>query len=162
MFTYTSQRGRALSNRDSQFYRELKRLCDGQSLAVLSTCSGGRPYSSLVGFVASDDFRSIIFTTLRHTRKFNNIQDNSQVSILIDSRTNQIEDFSNAVAATAIGTAQEVHGEKRDELAAAYVQKHFYLKDFVNDPNCAIMLVTVKRYILVSKFQQVVELDMEP
>jgi hypothetical protein len=52
-------------------------------------------------------------------------------------------------------------GEERDEFAAAYTKRHFYLKDFVSDPNCALMLVKVKRYILVSRFQQVVEMDME-
>jgi nitroimidazol reductase NimA-like FMN-containing flavoprotein (pyridoxamine 5'-phosphate oxidase superfamily) len=149
-----------LLNRDSESRKELKRLCEEQSLAVLSTCREGKPYSSLIGFVANDDFRSIVFATLRHTRKYNNIRDNSQVSILIDSRTNQIEDFSNAAAATAIGTAHEVLGEKRDELAVAYTKRHFYLKDFINDPNCALIQVKVKRYILVTRFQQVVEMDM--
>ena len=150
-----------MQNRDSESRQELKRLCEGQSLAVLSTCGDGKPYSSLIGFAASDDCRSILFATQRHTRKYNNIRGNSQVSILIDSRTNQIEDFSNAAAATAIGTAHEVLGEKRDELAAAYMKRHFYLKDFIDDPNCALIQVKVKRYILVTRFQQVVELDME-
>jgi len=150
-----------LLKRDSESRKELERLCEGQRLAVLSTCSEGKPYSSLIGFAASGDFRSIVFATQRHTRKYNNIRGNSQVSILIDSRTNQIEDFSNAAAATAIGTAHEVLGEKRDELAAAYLQRHFYLKDFISDPSCALVEVKVKRYILVTRFQQVVELDME-
>ena len=150
-----------MSNKDSDSRKELKQLCEGQSLAVLSTCREGKPYSSLIGFAASDDCRSIMFATQRHTRKYNNIRGNSQVSILIDRRTNQIEDFSNAAAATAIGTAHEVLGEKRDKLAAAYTKKHFYLKDFLSDPNCALIEVKVKRYILVTRFQQVVELDME-
>ena len=150
-----------MSSRDIQFREELQKLCERQSLAVLSTCREGKPYSSLIGFVASDDFKNIIFATLRHTRKYNNIQNNRQVSILIDSRTNQIEDFSNAAAATAIGTAHEVHGEKRNELAATYARRHFYLREFIDDPNCAIILMNVKRYILVSRFQQVVEMDME-
>jgi nitroimidazol reductase NimA-like FMN-containing flavoprotein (pyridoxamine 5'-phosphate oxidase superfamily) len=150
-----------LSNRDSDSSRELKRLCRGQSLGVLSTCREGKPYSSLIGFVASDDLKSIVFATMRHTRKYNNLRDNGQVSILIDSRTNQIEDFSDAAAATAIGTAHEVSGKQRDELAAAYTKRHFYLRDFISDPHCALILVKVKRYILVSQFQQVVEMDME-
>jgi nitroimidazol reductase NimA-like FMN-containing flavoprotein (pyridoxamine 5'-phosphate oxidase superfamily) len=143
------------------FTDELRRLCDTQSLAVLSTCREGKPYSSLIGFALSSDLKQIIFATLRHTRKYNNIQGNEHISILIDSRSNKIEDFSDAVAVTAIGTAHEAQGELRDEVAQTYVQRHFYLKDFVKDPNCALIVMQVKRYIMVSRFQQVTEMGME-
>jgi nitroimidazol reductase NimA-like FMN-containing flavoprotein (pyridoxamine 5'-phosphate oxidase superfamily) len=145
---------------EPHFRERLKGLFETQGLGVLSTCREGRPYSSLIGFVATADLKSIVFATLRHTRKYRNLTDNERISILIDSRTNRVDDFSDAVAVTAIGTARETGGTDREELAGLYLQRHFYLKDFVHDPNCAIIIMDVKRYILVSQFQQVFEMEI--
>ena len=83
---------------ETSFRESLGNLLDTQNLAVLSTCRQDRPYSSIIGFVATEDFRRIIFATLRDTRKYANIQGNEHVSILIDSRTNRINDFRDAIA----------------------------------------------------------------
>jgi nitroimidazol reductase NimA-like FMN-containing flavoprotein (pyridoxamine 5'-phosphate oxidase superfamily) len=147
---------------EAAFRKRMGKLFEAQSLAVLSTCRQGRAYGTLIGFAATADFGRIVFATLRHTRKYANIRDNEHVSILIDSRTNQVDDFRDAVAVTAIGTAREVTGQERKALAELYLKRHFYLKDFIGDPNCAVIAVEVHRYILVSQFQQVFEMEMQP
>jgi nitroimidazol reductase NimA-like FMN-containing flavoprotein (pyridoxamine 5'-phosphate oxidase superfamily) len=147
---------------DRKFKDRLEKLFETQALGVLSTCREGRPYSSLIGFVATEGFERLVFATLRDTRKYANIQGNEHVSILIDSRTNRIEDFRDAVAVTAVGTAHETEGSEREVLAERYLTRHFYLREFVVDPNCAVMVVQVQRYILVSRFQEVVEMEMQP
>jgi nitroimidazol reductase NimA-like FMN-containing flavoprotein (pyridoxamine 5'-phosphate oxidase superfamily) len=146
--------------KEGTFRKRLEKLFDAQSLAVLSTCRQGRAYSSLIGFVATGDFKRIVFATLRNTRKYANMQSNEHVSILIDSRTNRIDDFRDAVAVTAVGTAQEATGKEREALAELYLKRHFYLKEFIGDPNCAVMVVQIHRYILVSQFQQVFEMEI--
>jgi hypothetical protein len=78
---------------ETHFRQKLKHLFETQSLAVLSTCREGHPYSSLIGFVATGNLRSIVFATLRHTRKYDNIVNNQRISILIDSRTNSIDEL---------------------------------------------------------------------
>ena len=147
---------------ETSFRESLGNLLDTQNLAVLSTCRQDRPYSSIIGFVATEDFRRIIFATLRDTRKYANIQGNEHVSILIDSRTNRINDFRDAIAVTVIGTAREETGQERSVLAGLYLKRHFYLEKFISDPNCALMVVRVRRYILVSQFQQVFEMEIQP
>ena len=147
--------------KDEKIFREkLKKLIETQSLAVLSTCHQDGVYSSLIGFVATDDFSRIIFATLRDTRKYTNMKSNENVSILIDSRSNRIDDFKDAVSVTAVGTAQEAAGQERDVLTRLYLKRHYYLKDFIGDPNCAVMAMQVRRYILVSQFQQVLEMEV--
>ena len=146
---------------EEDFKKKLEKLFDSQSLAVLSTCRQGSAYSSLIGFVVAGDFNRIVFATLRDTRKYANMQDNDNVSILIDSRTNRIDDFREAVAVTAVGTAREAAGQEREALAELYLKKHFYLREFITDPNCAVMVVQVHRYILVSHFQQVLEMETQ-
>jgi hypothetical protein len=41
-----------------------------------------------------------------------------------------------------------------------YLQKHPNLREFISDPNCALMEIKVDKYMLVSRFQEVMELDM--
>jgi hypothetical protein len=119
------------------------------------------PYSSLIGFAASDDLDYIIFATLRNTRKYANIQNYAKVSVLVDSRSNLIEDFRDAIALTILGDVRESEGKEQIRLAQQYLEKHPFLNDFINDPNCAILKLEVDKYILVSHFQHVMELKIK-
>jgi nitroimidazol reductase NimA-like FMN-containing flavoprotein (pyridoxamine 5'-phosphate oxidase superfamily) len=139
----------------TEFKRRLRELFASQQLAVLATDAGGRPYTSLIAFAATEDLTRLIFATTRATRKFTNIQENPHVSLMIDSRSNQVSDFRNAVAVTAMGTAAEVSGESRARLVERYLKRHPHLKSFVDAPSCALLQVAVAQYYLVSRFQNV-------
>ncbi|MDX9817540.1 MAG: pyridoxamine 5'-phosphate oxidase family protein [Desulfococcus multivorans] len=138
-----------------QYGNQLRELFAAQQLAVLATDAGGRPYTNLVAFAATDDLKTLVFATLRETRKFSNITHNPHVSLLIDSRSNQVTDFQDAVALTALGTGEEVSGEARDTLLSLYLARHAHLSTFVRTPSCALVAVAVREYCLVSRFQNV-------
>ena len=139
----------------------LRELFRFQKLCVLSTLNERHPYVNLIGFYVNDNLDEIVFATYRSTRKFSNISENSNVSVLIDSRSNRDADFQTAIAATAIGVAEEVTGIDRDRLQSLFLKKHPLLHDFVTSPSCALMRINVERYILVNKFQNVVELHIK-
>ncbi len=80
--------------------------------------------------------------------------------MLVDNRSNQDSDFHRAIAVTALGTAEEVKESERDRFLRLYLAKHPYLEEFVNSPNCALLKVSVDRYHMVSRFQNVMELHM--
>jgi hypothetical protein len=84
------------------------------------------------------------------------------VSILIDSRSNRVEDFKDAMALTVLGNAHEAEGEEKERLSGLYLARHPHLKEFLMDPDCALMVLEVERYIMVIRFQQVMELDIPP
>lgn len=141
--------------------RLLHSLFAAQRLAVLSTQRDGRPYASLVGFWAAPDARRLVFATTRTTRKFANLRADPWVALLIDSRENRESDFHRAVAVTAVGAAREAQGSERAALATAYLAKHPALRGFVESPTCALVVVDVDTYYLVTRFQHVVELHMK-
>lgn len=143
-----------------QVKRDIRGILNSQQLGVLATYGSEYPYTNIVGFVATDDLRHIVFATFRNTRKYGNIQTNPRVSILMDNRSNSAEDFSSAQALTALGTAQEVYKNEEHDFMSLYLQKHPNLREFISDPNCALMKIKVDKYILVSRFQEVMELDM--
>ena len=135
----------------------VKEMLNSQSLAVLATNTGSSPYTSLVGFMASQDLKEIYFATFITTRKYHNISKHSQVSLLIDSRTNRVDDFNNSSALTILGNAETVPQGQRNTLLSLYLDKFSHLEEFVCDPQCAIVRITVDKYILVQRFQEVFE-----
>ena len=141
-----------------QLKQKLKELFDSQRLAVLATHRSGQPYGSLVAFAATDDLKHLLFATTRGTRKYANLSQDGRVAMLVDNRSNQEADFHNAIAATAIGTVEEVKGGEKAGLLGCYLVKHPYLKEFVASPTCAFLKVEVETYYVVSRFQEVMEL----
>jgi nitroimidazol reductase NimA-like FMN-containing flavoprotein (pyridoxamine 5'-phosphate oxidase superfamily) len=140
--------------------RIVRELLASQRLAVLSTETRGMPYSSLIAFAAAPDLRTLVFTTPRPTRKFSNLSENAQVSLLVDNRSNREEDFAEAAAATILGTARETTGEERESSLALFLGKHPYLSSFARSPECATFRVEVEAYYVVSRFQSVSELHV--
>jgi hypothetical protein len=116
----------------------------------------------LVAFAATDDLKHLAFATTRATRKYANLSADSQVAMLVDNRRNQVSDFENAAAVTAIGKAEEVGGPNRDRLLEVYLAKHPHLKGFATSPTSALIKVTVEKYDVVRRFQHVVELRGKP
>lgn len=127
----------------------MKEVMGGQYFAVLSTLGQGLPHSSLVSFVATDDLKSLVFVTRRNTRKYRNIQHNSNVSLLIDNRTNRPSDTSRAIAITAIGTARE-EVDNKSILQEIFLARHPQLRHFVEAPDNATMLVMIQEYIVAA------------
>lgn len=127
----------------------LKEVVGTQYFAVLNTLGQGLPHSNLVAFAVTDDLSLLVFVTGRMTQKYRNIQDNRNISLLIDNRTNKPSDTSQAIAITVIGTAREEINNK-DLFQAVLLARHPQLKHFVEAPDSAIMLVTVREYIVAA------------
>jgi len=138
----------------------IRELLRSQSLAVLATQNQGQPYANLMAFAAGEDLRHLVFATSRSTRKFANLLADPRVALVVDSRRNRPEDFSEAAAVTILGKAFELAGREREAYLALYLNKHPYLKDFVAQPGCALMKVTVESLILVTRFQEVHQIHL--
>jgi heme iron utilization protein len=138
----------------------IRDLLESQKLAVLSTQDHGQPYSNLVAIAATADLKNLLFATTRATRKYANLMADSRVAVLVDNRQNEAADFAEASALTALGKAWELQGGERQQCLKIYLEKHPYLEEFANSPTCALLRVKVDKYIVVSRFQEVRELQM--
>ena len=145
-----------------QLHSEIAELLLSQKLAVLaSQTPEGAAYASLVAFAATDDLQKIVMATPRATRKFANIKHNPKVSLLIDDRSNNEKDFHDAQAVTVMGTVNRIDLDaSQNDLTQLYLSKHPYLEDFLRSPSTAFMVISVWRYYLVSRFQEVMELHI--
>jgi nitroimidazol reductase NimA-like FMN-containing flavoprotein (pyridoxamine 5'-phosphate oxidase superfamily) len=145
-----------------QMKKTIGDLFGSQQLAVLATQQEGQPYASLVAFAATQNLKELLFATARSTRKFANLTRDSRVSLLVDSRSNRDADIHQAMAVTAIGTAEELRETDRGRYLEIYLGKHPHLEEFVKAPSFALIRVRVASYNLVSRFQKVMELHVTP
>jgi len=144
-------------NTDQEMQRRLRELLGVQRYAVLATEDRGQPFASLMAFAATGDLRQIVLLTERRRRKFANLTANCRVALLIDDRANKGSDTQDSVAVTAIGEAQEADSATGAALLELFLARHPYLATFAASPSCAIVSVNVSHYLLVSRFEKVLE-----
>jgi general stress protein 26 len=137
---------------DIDIPEDLTDLISNQRFCVLATADSGHPYTNLISFAITDDLRSIIFATKRQTNKYKNITSESRTALLIDNRGNDPDDIKKAITVTALGHSKEVDQGKDGKLKL-FLDKHPYMKDFVEDPDCALMELDVNKYIYVKEFE---------
>ena len=143
--------------RDEEVKKTILSLLDSQQLAALSTQREGQPYTSLMAFAHTQDLKYIVVATGRATRKHHNILHDGRVSLLIDNRSNSENDFHAAMALTVLGSAQPVEAFEQAPYQDIYLRRHPYLEKFLNSPTTAFIKVEVYHYLLVSRFQKVME-----
>jgi putative heme iron utilization protein len=139
----------------------LRELLESQLLSVLGTNHEGEPYTSLVGFAATEDLKHLLFATGRTTRKRANLVGDARASMLVDNRTNRPADFTGASAATAVGIVEEVSEAERAEFDRVFLAKHPHLEAFVHSPSCVRLRLGVSVYMVVTHFQHVIELHID-
>lgn len=140
----------------------LRDLFQKQMLAVLATQGPAGPWGSLVAFASTADLHSLVFVTGKGTRKYVNLQANPHVAIVLDNRSNELADFKDAIAVTAVGRAAEATESDRESLMPTYLSKHPHLRDFATSPSCSMFRVNVEKFSIVYRFQNVVDMIPMP
>jgi nitroimidazol reductase NimA-like FMN-containing flavoprotein (pyridoxamine 5'-phosphate oxidase superfamily) len=134
----------------------IRKLLAEQPYAVLCTQSQSQPYASLVAFAASDDLKTLVFSTPMATRKFRLLTECEHVALLIDSRATSSEDMMSIEAVTVTGHARVVPaGTEFDRWAGLLTARHPHLAAFVRAESTALIRVDVVRYFHVCRFQEV-------
>lgn len=141
---------------------QLRDLFASRGLAVLATCDGASPYTSLMSVTVTDDLGSILFVTEEPSRKCSNIEKIPDVALLFDNRSESGErDVVRGLAVTALGKAARIHDDDRQWFLELFRAKHPHLESFAGSPSSVCFRVTVESWVVVSRFQDVVELTMQ-
>jgi general stress protein 26 len=127
-------------------------LLKNQRFAVIATQDKNEPYTNLVSFLVSNDFKKIYFPTSKKTKKFQNLSANSKISILIDNRGNRPIDVKNAMVVSGTGITKEI---KENKVNNEFLKKHPYLKNFINSSNSVMIEISIEKYIIVDNFENV-------
>lgn len=139
----------------------IRQLLQKEQFAAMSTAKGDEPYINLVAFAGTDDLASIIFCTPQKTRKYDNLQHNPRVALLVENSRNQAVDLTQAMALTAIGRAILTTAVAEPDSANLFLDKHPHMKQFVYDSATALVWVRVEKYLLVKNFQDTLTYTIE-
>lgn len=131
-----------------------------QLFAILSTQSESGPHGVIVSFAAARHLKEIIFVTPRHTRKYENLQENSNISLYIDNRSNEITDIERLCGIEAKGKAYEVSEKEKPIYREIYLTKYPELDDFIDSPGSVIVKIEVTQFEVINHFQNVTTLVM--
>jgi len=140
----------------------LNELLQQQKLGVLATTAADTPHTSIVAFACSTDQTMVYFGTPIATLKFRNIEQNARVVLLIDNRQNLAEDFSEAAAVSCVGKAATLKGQAREKACEVLSERHPELAHFFSAPTCALISISIEKYSLVVRFQEVIEFRVAP
>ena len=128
----------------------IQTLLNTTGFAVLATEHAGQPHTSLIAITPLDDGRRLVFATYRNTRKFTNLQQNPQVSVLMDGRNRkECSSVPDGFVLSAVGRVQEINTATHPHVLAAHLQKHPDLASFTQVPDCVLLEVVVAAYQMV-------------
>ena len=136
--------------------KTITNILQSQRLAVLATVRNNQPYTSLMAYTHTSDLETVVVATSSATRKYSNLTMEPRVSLLIDTSGNCESDFHLAESLTLIGKAEKLSSEE-ESYRQLYLKRHPYLVDFVAAPTTVLFKVKVAHYLLVSRFQNVME-----
>jgi nitroimidazol reductase NimA-like FMN-containing flavoprotein (pyridoxamine 5'-phosphate oxidase superfamily) len=131
---------------------DIQALICGNNHCVLATAVGNRPHCSLMSYTADQQGRELYMITLRNTQKFENLLLNPQVSVLIDTREQDIGSRrGRAKAVTVSGVFQAITEQgKKDAVRAQLAAAHPHLQELAGHPDAAPFCIKVESVLLLN------------
>ena len=119
-----------------------------KNVCVLATVSDKKPYCSLMAYFTDGTCKEIYMVTHKNTTKFNNLQKNPSVSLLIDSRETQPR--SNAQALTIDGVfIPLIDDNKRQKIRDRMLESFPHMKDFIHHPESELIRIKINSFLLL-------------
>ena len=119
-----------------------------KSSCVLATTDGNTPHCSLMAYITSEAADRLYLVTPMNTKKYRNIKDHPDVSLLIDTRGEQVRE--NTQALTVAGTCHVLDADEEiDRIKAAFNRQHPHLRDFIRKRGVAFVCVEFDSFLFV-------------
>lgn len=142
----------------------MQSIAKENSLCVLATVNEKAvPHCSLMAYAIDDQCREIYMATLRTTRKFKNLQANSAVSLLVDTRDmkidRQVRDRQarslQIRALTINGVYQSIENENtKTQMMNKLLKRHPHLKDFFSHADIVFLCIKLRSFQLLNNVSE--------
>ena len=130
---------------------KMEDIVKANNLCVLATVSGGTPHCSLMSYISDEEGKEIYLISNRQTKKYANLMQNPEVSLLIDTREEEKGQRRIYIKAlTVSGKFQTINDPgKKDFIRSKFLKKHPHLSDFLKDPDAEIFCIKIKSFQLL-------------
>ena len=127
---------------------KMKNFVRKKNICVLATVSDHKPYCSLMAYITDATCEEIYMVTHKSSTKFNNLQKNPSVSLLIDSRETQPR--SKAQALTIDGVFIPLIDEnKKQNIRDRMLGSFPHMKDFIHHPESELIRIKINSFLLL-------------
>jgi general stress protein 26 len=140
-----------------ELYGKVYEIMTSQQFGVLATIENNLPHTSIIAFSITNNLKTILFITPLESRKYKNIVANPNVSLLVDHRPSNSKLISESYALSAIGTAKKVDLQGATATKELFAFCHADLAEKLNNPEYALMSLSVKKYEVVNGLTDVTE-----
>jgi nitroimidazol reductase NimA-like FMN-containing flavoprotein (pyridoxamine 5'-phosphate oxidase superfamily) len=129
----------------------IKDLIKSRDVCVLCTVSGGEPHCSLMSYVTDGSCREFYMITLTGTKKHRNLEGNSAVSLLIDTREEDVDRRrKDILALTVSGVFQKMEDpSEKERVLRQLLERHPHLKEFAESGEAMVFAVRAKTFQLL-------------
>ncbi|SIR17593.1 pyridoxamine 5'-phosphate oxidase family protein [Halanaerobium kushneri] len=122
--------------------KEIKTLLKNNKLCSMATCWNQKPYLSLMNFTYLEKENIVILSSRKNSKKYNNIQKNKNISLLVSS------DSLNK-SATFLGTAQIITLEdEKEEYYRKIHLKNCEMPQFILGENINLIIFNIEEVII--------------
>lgn len=130
---------------------KMKALVREKDICVLATVSDNKPHCSLMAYTTNSEGTEIYMVTHKETKKYRNLIANPSVSLLIDTRDENMGSPRLETRALTVNglfkTVQDmVH---KDNIRARLLEKHPHMEEFVTDPDAEVLLIRIESFLLL-------------
>jgi nitroimidazol reductase NimA-like FMN-containing flavoprotein (pyridoxamine 5'-phosphate oxidase superfamily) len=127
---------------------KMKALVRKKNICVLATVSDHKPYCSLMAYITDALCKEIYMATHKNTTKFNNLQKNPSVSLLIDSRETQPRSKAQALTIDGVFIPLTDEDEKQNILDRM-LESFPHMKDFIHHPESELIRIKINSFLLL-------------
>ena len=122
--------------------KEITTLLKNNKLCSMATCSDEQPYLSLMNFTYLESENIVILSSRKNSRKYNNIQKNKNISILVASD-------SPKKSATFLGTALTINtGDEKEEYYKKMHMKNCGMPQFILGDEISLIIFEIEEIIV--------------
>jgi len=132
-----------------------KKIISENTFCVLSTCYNDLPNTSLMQYISDESGFKIYMLTLKGSSKYQNIERNPRVSLLIDTRGNHPNGEGQIQALTIYGRANLM--ENSDwcrNITSDLIKKFVDLTPLSENENCVVIEVCAESLLLLDSVDQ--------
>ena len=129
----------------------MKTLVREKDICVLATASDNKPHCSLMAYVTNSQCTAIYMVTHKDSKKYRNLTANPWVSLLIDTRH---EDMSSARiktrALTVSGIFQPIPDtDQKKHVRAKLLEKHPHMEQFATHRDAEVFSIRIESFLLL-------------
>lgn len=128
--------------------KDVKDLLINEKLCIMATCWEDKPYLSLMNFTYLESENKVVLSTRRNSKKYDNIQKNKHISLLMFSSFD-------GVSATLLGTALTLEAHEEAYYRALHMEKN-NMPQFILGENISLIVFSIDN-IVVSNSQDEVK-----